>query len=189
MESRRSASGGETGEGLQASSEGESGQDVKEQAREKAQQATQQAQGMVRAQADQRSTEAGERIGSTAQDLRSVGDQLRSQGKDAPARLADQAAERTERIAGYLRNSDADTILRDVEDFGRRQPWAVAVGGVAVGLLAARFLKASSSDRYRAAQASRVQSETKRPIAGPVEPAVPYDRSDASASRPEPALR
>ena len=32
--------------------------------------------------------------------------------------------------------------------FGRRQPWAVIAGGLALGFAASRFLKASSSRRY-----------------------------------------
>jgi hypothetical protein len=51
-------------------------------------------------------------------------------------------------LGSYLERSDGDTILRDVEDFGRRQPWAVIAGGVVLGFAASRFLKASSSRRY-----------------------------------------
>src|SRR4051812_14098706 len=97
---------------------------------------------------DQRSTQAGERDGSTADDIRSVSEELRKQGKEQPAKLAAQAAERAESLGSYLQRSDGDTILRDVEDFGRRQPWAVIAGGVALGFAASRFLKASSSRRY-----------------------------------------
>ena len=97
---------------------------------------------------DQRSTEAGERVGSTAHDIRSVGEELRKQGKDQPAKLAEQAAQRAESLGDYLQRSDGDTILRDVEDFGRRQPWAVIAGGLALGFAASRFLKASSERRY-----------------------------------------
>jgi hypothetical protein len=119
-----------------------------EQAKEKAQEGAQQAKRTVRDQVDQRSTEAGERVGTTAHDIRSVGEELRKQGKDQPAKLADQAAQRAESLGDYLKRSDGDTILRDVEEFGRRQPWAVVAGGIALGFAASRFLKASSSRRY-----------------------------------------
>jgi hypothetical protein len=118
------------------------------QAQDKAQEVAGQAKGRMRDQVDQRSTEAGERVSSTAQDVRSVGEELRKQGKDQPARLADQAADRAERLGGYLKESDADRILRDIEDFGRRQPWAVVAGGLALGFVGSRFLKASSQKRY-----------------------------------------
>ena len=119
-----------------------------DQAKEKAQQAAGQARSALRSQVDQRSTEAGQRARGFASDARTIGDQLRQQGKDQPAKLADQAADRAERLGDYLRRSDADRILQDIEDFGRRQPWAVIAGGAALGLIASRFLKASSSSRY-----------------------------------------
>jgi hypothetical protein len=121
---------------------------AKEKAQEKAQQAKGQAASRVRDQVDQRSTQAGEQVSTTASDIRSVADQLREQGKDQPAKLAEQAAQRAETLGDYLQRSDGDTILSDLEDFGRKQPWAVIAGGVALGFAASRFLKASSSRRY-----------------------------------------
>jgi hypothetical protein len=125
-----------------------------EQAKEKAQEGAQQAKRTVRDQVDQRSTEAGERVGSTAQDIRSVSEELRKQGKDQPAKIAEQAAQRAESLGDYLKRTDGDTILRDVEDFGRQRPWAVIAGGLALGFAASRFLKASSSRRYESSPSS-----------------------------------
>ena len=126
----------------------EKAEELAGQASEQAKQAASQASGRLREQVDQRSTQVGERVGSTAQDVRSVADELRNQGKDQPAKLAEQAADRVEQVGGYLRESDADQILSDVEDFGRQKPWAVALGGLALGFAASRFLKASSTRRY-----------------------------------------
>jgi hypothetical protein len=140
--------------------------DQVDQAKEKAQEAAGQAKGRVREQVDQRSTEAGQQVSSTAGDLRSVGEQLREQGKETPAKLAEQAAERTERLGSYLTESDADRILGDVEDFARKQPWAVVAGGLVLGFAASRFLKASSSQRYR-------QRSTQPDPASPRLPAPP----------------
>jgi uncharacterized protein YjbJ (UPF0337 family) len=123
-------------------------EEVKDQAQEKMQEASGQAKDRMREQVDQRSTQAGERVASAAQDARSVGEELRRQGKDQPARMADQAADRAERLGSYLQESDADRILRDVEDLGRKQPWALVAGGLALGFVASRFLKASSQRRY-----------------------------------------
>jgi hypothetical protein len=127
----------------------EKAQQIAGQAQEKAGEAAQQAQSRLREQVDQRSTQAGERVGSTASDMRAVAEQLRRQGKDQPARLAEQAADRAERLGSYLTESDADRILRDVEDLARRQPWAVVAGGLFLGFAASRLLKASSTDRYQ----------------------------------------
>ena len=127
-------------------------QEVAGQAQEKAQQATGQAKDKIREQVDSRSTEAGEQVSTTADDIRTVGQQLREQGKEQPAKIAEQAADRAERLGSYLKDSDADRILGDIEDFGRRQPLAVAAAGLALGFVASRFLKSSSSDRYRSSQ-------------------------------------
>ena len=106
--------------------------------------------------------------------MRSVSEQLREQGKDQPAKLAEQAADRAERLGGYLRDNDADRILGDVEDFGRRQPWAVIAGGVAVGFLASRFLKASSTRRYDQRSQQRPPLPTRTTdVTAPVTPAPP----------------
>jgi hypothetical protein len=118
------------------------------QAQEKAQEAAGQAKGALRKQVDERSTDAGQRVSGFASDVRSVSDQLRQQGKDQPAKLADQAAERAERVSDYLTRSDGQQILNDVEDLARRQPWVVIGSGLILGLAASRFLKASSSRRY-----------------------------------------
>ena len=128
---------------------------VKDQVREKTQVAQDkargalgQARGRLSGQVDQRSTEAGERIAGTASDVRSIADELRSQGKDGPASLAEQVAGQADRLGDYLKGASGDRILRDVEDFARRQPMLVAAGGLAIGFAASRFLKASSSRRY-----------------------------------------
>ncbi|HWH94402.1 MAG TPA: hypothetical protein VNT03_11130 [Baekduia sp.] len=124
-------------------------QEVAGQAQDKAQEAAGQARDRIRGQIDERSTEAGQQVRTRAQDLRSVGDSLREQGKEQPAKIADQAAERLERAGGWLAESDADGIIGDVEDFARKNPWAVVAGGLALGFAVSRMLKASSSDRYR----------------------------------------
>jgi hypothetical protein len=134
---------------------------VKDQVRDKAQVAQDkargalgQARGRLSGQVDQRSTQAGERIAGTAGDVRSIAQELRNQGKDTPANLAEQIAGQADRVGDYLKGASGDRILRDVEDFARRQPMLVAAAGLALGFAASRFLKASSSRRYE----SRYQS-------------------------------
>jgi hypothetical protein len=102
----------------------------------------------MREQVDQRSTQAGERVAGTASDVRSIAQELRNQGKDGPANLAEQVANQADRVGDYLKGASGDRLLRDVEDFARRQPMLVAAAGLALGFAASRFLKASSSRRY-----------------------------------------
>jgi hypothetical protein len=161
----------------------ETATDVREQAQEKAQQAQDKAQEVAskasdraRTQIDQRSTELGEKAGTTAEDIRTIGDQLRDQGKEQPAKLAEQAAGHVERVGTWLRDSDSDRLLLDVEDFGRRQPWAFALGGLVLGMAAARFLKASSTQRY---QQLRSQHHTAgKPTGTPMPPGLLTPSSD-----------
>jgi hypothetical protein len=132
----------------------EKAQDAAGQAQEKAQQAAGQARDRVRDEVDTRSTQAGQQAETIANDVRSVGEHLRAEGKDKPAELADKAAARVADLGDYLKRSDGDAILRDVERFGRDKPWAVMAGGVVLGIAASRFLKASSSRRYHEQESS-----------------------------------
>jgi hypothetical protein len=134
----------------------EKAQEVAGQAQEKAQAAAGQAQARVREQLDQRSSQVAEQINEQASDLRAVSGALRDQGKEGPAKAADRLAEYAEKVGGYLRDKDSEALLHDAEDFGRRQPAAVAAGGLALGFLASRFLKASSSQRYSSRSAGQL---------------------------------
>ena len=138
----------------------ERAREVAGQAQDRAREAAGQARGRVSQEVDRRSTQAGEQVSSNASDARSVADELRKQGQDAPARYVEQAADRAERLGGYLQESNGDRILRDVEDFARRNPWAVAAGGLLVGFAASRMLKASSSERYRSSLSTRSDGST-----------------------------
>ena len=171
MAGTTSAQGGGDGAAAQAQ---QKAQDVAGQAKEQATQVAGQAKStastQVRTQVDQRSTQAGEQITSQASDIRTVAESLREQGKDKPAQLAEQAASRIEGVGNYLTQSDADRILHDVEDFARQKPTAVIGGGMVLGFLASRFLKASSSERYSARSqqlpntATRPQYSTPAPV-------------------------
>ena len=119
-----------------------------DQVRAKTQQAGQQARDRVRDEVDRRSTQAGEQATSTAQALRQASQRLRDEGNEPVANGMEQVAQRVEGAGSWLRDADGDRILRDVEDFGRRNPLAVIAGGIALGFAASRLLKASSRRRY-----------------------------------------
>jgi hypothetical protein len=127
----------------------EKAQQVASQATEQAREKASQAKGRVAEQVDQRSTQIGEQATSLAQSLRKTGEQLRGDGNDSHARYADQAADRVERLGTYLRDSDGQKLVGDVERFGRERPWMIALAGAVAGLAGSRFLKASSERRYR----------------------------------------
>jgi len=159
-------------------------QEVAGQAQEKAQEVAGQAKGRAQQMVDERSTQAGEQVAQHANSLKSVGDALRQQGQDGPAKLADQPAERAQRLGSYLSESDADRILGDVEDLARKNPWAVALGGLALGFAASRFLKASSRQRFE--QGTSSQSLSELPERTGTDPAYSSDRGFV-APQPTPA--
>jgi hypothetical protein len=166
-------------------------QEATQVAQEKAHEAKGKARDRVRNEVDTRSTQAGEQAESVAQDVRSVGEHLRSQGKDKPAELADKAAERVAEISDYLKRSDGDAILRDAERLGRDKPWAVMAGGIALGIVASRFLKASSSRRYRELESSsnlpaRRADVDRAAITTGTAPATPVTSPTPAATRPAP---
>ena len=168
----------------------EKAHEVAGEAQEKAREAAGKAQENVRQQIDDRATKAGEQVSSTAQDLRSVGEELRKQGKETPAKLADRAAEQTEKVGSYLKDNGPDKMLEDVEDFGRQRPWAVMAGGLAVGVLAARFLKASSRSRYQQRNGSRPTAQVPQttPRRSAVEPVATPPPPTAQPGTPAPGV-
>ena len=159
-----------------------------EQAKERAHDAAQQAKGKLSEQVDQRSTQAGQQVSTMAEDVRSVAQELRTQGKDTPARYAEQAADRVQGAGRWLEQSDGDQLLRDVEDFARRNPWAVAAGGLVLGLAASRMLKASSSERYRAGLSNGTASGQRTLTADPTPAEAPIGRPEGSMVSTEPRV-
>jgi ElaB/YqjD/DUF883 family membrane-anchored ribosome-binding protein len=98
---------------------------------------------------DERTNEAGVQARKLAQALRRSGEQLSSEGDGRQAAgLAEGAADRIERLGGYLERTSGAELVRDAEEFARRRPWMVAGMGLVAGLAASRFLKASSERRY-----------------------------------------
>jgi hypothetical protein len=122
--------------------------DAASSAQEKASELREQGSARLRDQFDQRSNQAGSQVRSLAEALRRSGTDLGGDGSTGGARLAEQAAVRIERIGSYLEQKSGDELLRDVETFARRRPWMLAGLGMLAGVAAARFVKASSEQRY-----------------------------------------
>jgi hypothetical protein len=109
-----------------------------------------QSRSFISNQLDARSTQLGDTISSAAGDLRRIAEDLRSsETVSGTADFATRGADAIDRVAGYLRSADGDRLLADIENFTRRQPWTIAVASLTAGFAASRFLKASSSRRYR----------------------------------------
>jgi hypothetical protein len=95
----------------------------------------------------------------------------------AGRQLVDRAATQVERTARYLSESDGRRVLNDLEGLGRQNPWAVIGGGIALGFLGARFLKASSSRRFEEYRKTYELSRAPRQLR-PGEPVSHYTGSD-----------
>jgi broad specificity phosphatase PhoE len=119
-----------------------------QQVKEKASEAKVQTRQRLSEQLNDRSTQAGEQMTRTAGALRQTAKQLRGDQQAQGAQVLDGVAQRVEQLGQYLTANDGDRMLRDVERMARQQPWLVVGGGVVLGLLGARFMKASSSRRY-----------------------------------------
>ena len=89
-------------------------------------------------------------------------------------------------MGDYLKGASGDRLLRDVEDFARRQPWLVAAGGLALGFAASRFLKASSSRRYQSGDGGYQEGGYDRSSAGGYVGERRYDVTATSPTAPVP---
>ncbi|HEX6655567.1 MAG TPA: hypothetical protein VF153_05080 [Candidatus Limnocylindria bacterium] len=108
-------------------------------------------------QADRQRFRAADGADQVAGAIRRVSGELQS---DQPgmASVADTAAQQTERVGRYLRETDAQQILTGVQDFARQQPLVFFGGAFLLGLAAARFIKAGSTqpaDSYQRSISSR----------------------------------
>jgi hypothetical protein len=93
-------------------------------------------------QADKAREGAADTLQQVTQTIRRVGTDLET---DQPqiAGVVTTAADQAERIASYLRTTDAREILYTVEDMARRQPLIFLGGAFLLGAAVSRFIKAA----------------------------------------------
>ena len=116
---------------------------VVDQAQEKVGQVVDQAKQQTTSLLAARKDQAADTLYTVAHALRQTGQQLRAQEQAPVAGLADQVATRVESVSGYLQGRDVRQLVDDTEDFARQRPAVVVGGALALGVLAARFLKSS----------------------------------------------
>ena len=172
---------------------GDAAQPVVARSAESVREMSDQALGKAREQIDERSTQVGQQMRSVADAARQVGQPAQRAGAGA-AGASRRRRRRARRPPRRLsRGTDANSLLDEVERLGRRSPAALLAGGVAVGILVARFLKASSENRAPGAvAASRLDRAGRRPRR-PLPPPEPARRAwparRAPRARPCPASR
>jgi len=116
---------------------------VVDQAQEKVGQVVDQAKQQTTSLLAARKDQATDTLYTVAHALRQTGQQLRAQEQAPVAGLADQVATRVESVSGYLQGRDVRQLVGDTEDFARQRPAVFVGGALALGVLAARFLKSS----------------------------------------------
>lgn len=137
--------------------------EAKEKVQDLASQAQDKASQQVQAGVSRGKNRAAETLGAVAQSLVFSSQQLREQNRGAVGGYVEKAANRVERWADYMQNTDAREIAYRAENFARREPALFLGGAFALGLLGARFLKSSrrgeqqSGAPYDASRAPRGQ--------------------------------
>jgi len=107
---------------------------------------------------DEQKTNLATSLTSVADGIRQVGENL---GKDEENQVAAFAGKYGENLAGqvekfsnYINQKEIKELARDVEQFARRNPVLFIGGALALGILAARFLKSSSSSNQNSRRRS-----------------------------------
>jgi ElaB/YqjD/DUF883 family membrane-anchored ribosome-binding protein len=121
----------------------DSPEDVRRKAEETAHTVVDQAQQVAATQANTQMTRAADLLDGVVQSLNQTSQGMRDQQPQV-ASVTDQAATRVQDVSNYLRNSDFNRVVRDAENYARREPLIFLGAAFAVGFIAARFLKASS---------------------------------------------
>lgn len=102
---------------------------------------------------------AAEGIHNVARTVRRVSTDMQTdQPQIANAALA--AADQAEKVAQYLRQTDARQIMSNVEDTARRQPLLFIGGAFLLGLAASRLIKAGSPDTAQTGRFERSGHDT-----------------------------
>ncbi len=117
-----------------------------DQAQEKVGEVADKVKEQASSQATTQKDRAAEGLGSVADAIRQTGDQLRQNDKVAPvAQYTDQLAMGIESVSNFIKNRSVSDIVREVENFARREPALFLGGALTLGLLGGRFLRSSGS--------------------------------------------
>ena len=96
----------------------------------------------VRRRIEERTHSAGARISEVAKLLRSSVRDVRSRDSSLAGDVLESIAQPLDAVGRYLRESDTDRLLADVESLARRVPLTFTVTGFLLGFSTGRFLRA-----------------------------------------------
>ncbi len=132
------------------------------QAKESTGKAATQALGQVKDKAasviGEQKTNLAASLTSVADGIRQVGENLGKDDKNQVAAFAGKYGEnlagQVEKFSNYINRKEIKELARDVEQFARRNPALFIGGALALGVLAARFLKSSGSSNQNSRRRS-----------------------------------
>jgi len=121
---------------------------VMEQTQQKAGEMMEQARDKTKSWAEQQLDTSANSLNGVARAVRETGQHMREQHDNPVHNYADfveGSADAIERAASYLRETNVDQMVGEVERFARRQPALFLGIAAALGFFAVRFLKSSGS--------------------------------------------
>lgn len=132
---------------------------------------------------EQRKGEFSTGLKTVAESVRQMGGELQKNNEPNPvtdltSQYTGKAAGAIEQVANYFERKDLRAIMRDTQDFARRNPAIFFGTAFALGVLAARFLKSSPPDRMD--MRSDMQTGQQRQT---VSPPAADNQSRSAASR------
>ena len=140
---------------------------VTSQVQEKAEELMERAGETARSRVDDGKQQAARELSSVAQALRNCGSDLEHDRTALLAPYINRAAEQVDRFSHYIDTHTPQDIAHNVESFARRNP-AVFLGSCfALGMVAARFLKASRPELpapYGYQESAREELRRARPM-------------------------
>jgi ElaB/YqjD/DUF883 family membrane-anchored ribosome-binding protein len=122
--------------------------DAKQKARQAAIDAQHKVTSELRTRVDSSRQRTADALGSVANALTQSVQQLRTENQAAPGDYVERAGNQIRRASDYLRNTNADEIVRNTEDFARRQPAVFLGSAFLIGFFAARLVKSSQASQY-----------------------------------------
>ncbi len=119
--------------------------DIKDKVKAQAQDARDRAQAEAAKGFEQGKGRVVSQVSSVAQAFRKTGEQLRDEDQGDLAGYTERIADEVEKVSGYLEGKGLRDVMGDVETFARQRPSLFVGGALALGLVAARFLRSSST--------------------------------------------
>ncbi|GHC26195.1 hypothetical protein GCM10010082_19150 [Kushneria pakistanensis] len=143
-DNRQQNNTGNTSTGNGGSQGSDKARQTKEQAQQKAKETADQARDEALRRADSQKGFVADQISNFSEAVRSMAMQFKDQDQVSLADYTYRLADKTDSFADHLRDENSESLLKQAQDFSRREP-ALFIGGmVAGGFLLSRFLKSSN---------------------------------------------